>query len=575
MIAWSRLRSFATSFDHARSLILSFIVGGSTGIAAWAFIKLIEIVRFWPPQPGHSHFLFWTLNRVWIVLIPALGGLLCGLVVQYLSPSAKGTGTVDLLYSLRRQGGLVNAKQTILKTLASLFTVCSGGAAGPEGPVVFIGAGIGSNLGRWQPADQMNLMVAGAASGFAAVFNAPIAGVIFAIEVLMKEFAAQAFTMILISTVTAAVTTRLLLGNHVFVEVPVSYSFNHPWELFFYGILAILAAIVSKLFVHAYFFIDHSFEEWKTAPQAVKTMMGGALLGGMALVVPAVMGNGHIEIPNIIGSEQMMPWVWTAMLLLLVGKMLACPLTVGSGGSGGIFIPFLLMGALLGGMVGRLVHLGYPQAAPAGAYMLVGMGAVFSGITMAPFTGIILLVELTQDYNIILPLMFTIGITMMVARVLDPESIDTRKLLRRGVRTHDTIELRALEKYRVGDLMTRAVVTIPQSMTLTKMTEFIAKHPHTGYPVVDASGHLAGLITYAELHQTFNAEELPRNGILAGDIMRVDVPTVHAEDSLTEAVRRMHAAGSDRVMVVHSPEATIQGILTKGDILNIYRNLLV
>lgn len=574
MIAWSRLRHLFTSSENNLVLFLAFVVGGGTGIAAWAFIRLIELVQFWPPISGESRFLFLTVNRFLIVLIPGLGGLLCGLVVQYFAPSAKGTGTADLMYALRRQSGNVDGKHTLFKTIASIFTVCSGGAAGPEAPVVFIGAGLGSKMGRWAPSQRTNLMVAGAAAGFAAVFNAPIAGVLFAIEVLLKEFASQAFVMIILSTVTASVTTRLLLGNRVFVEVPTSYSFNHAWELGFYAIMAIFAAIVSKLFVQLYFFVDHAFEDWKTAPQAVKTMTGGLLLGLLALFIPQVLGNGHIEIPRLIEAEILTPWPWTLLLLLLAGKMVACPLTVGSGGSGGIFIPFLLMGALLGGLVGRFVHLYYPQAAPAGAYMLVGMGAVFAGITFAPFTAILLLFELTRDYNIMLPLMFTVGITMRVARALDPESIDTRKLLRKGVQIHETVELRALEKYRVEELMSPNVTTLPQTMTLAKITEFISKHPHTGYPVVDDQGRVVGLITYAELHQTFNVQELPEHGIIAGDIMRTDIATIYPEDALTEAVKRMQAKHVDRILVIDARDSKMRGILTQSDILSIYRKLL-
>jgi len=549
-------------------VILAFLVGLLTGVAAWGFIRLIEWVRFWPIDAGTPR---------WVLLIPAAGGLLCGLVVQYAEPLARGTGTSDVIYALRRRDGLIPGRYTFFKTLASLFTICSGGAAGPEAPGVAIGAGIGSLFGRWRkssPEVVKNLTVAGAAAGFAAVFNAPIAAVLFAIEVLLREFASQAFALVILSTVTASVTTRLLLGNEVFVKVPPTYSFNHVAELFFYAILGILAAIVSKAFVQLYFFIEQAFDEWKSVPFYIKPMIGGLLIGLLTLGIPHVLGNGHVEIPQLIESEFSNPWLWQVMAVLLLGKMIATPLTIGSGGSGGIFIPFLLIGALLGGLVGRMVHIIYPAAAPAGAYMLVGMGAVFAGVTYAPFTGIILLFELTQNYSLILPLMFTVGITTMVARSLDPESIDSRKLLKKGVVMHETVELRALENYRVGELMARSVDTIPESMSLEKITEFIGRHAHTGYPVVNADGRVVGLITYTELHRTFNVEDLPENGIIARDIMRSDFPTAHADESLTEAVRRMQDRNADRVIVIDSASGQMAGILTKGDILGIYRRLL-
>ena len=569
MISWRRLASLFKYSDNKARVGLTLLVGFLTGIAAWAFIRILEWTQYWPAPSSFNPFL--------LVTIPAVGGLLCGLVVQYGSASVKGTGTADLMYALRRKSGHVSGKHTLLKTVGSLFTVCSGGAAGPEGPVVAIGAGLGSLLGEWtalEPNDRTNLVVSGAAAGFAAVFNAPISGVLFAIEVLLKEFASQAFVMVILATVTASVTTRLLLGNRVFVQVPATFTFLHVWELGYYALLGIMAAGVSKAFVQIYFAVEHGFDRLRTTPPALKAMLGGALLGLLALHIRPVMGNGHVEIPKLIGDELVSPWPWTFMLILLIGKMVACPLTLGSGGSGGIFIPFLLFGALAGGLMGRLVHSWTPAAAPAGAYMLVGMGAVFAGVTYAPFTGILLLFELTQDYNIILPLMFTVGITMLVTRALDPESLDTHKLLKKGLRLHETLELRALEKHRVSELMTRTVLTIPESMPLAKITEFIGRYPHTGYPVVRADGTLAGLLSYAELHRAFNSAELPDQGVIAGDLMRNDVPTAYPDDSVVEAVHRMQSFQADRVLVVDPATGKLAGILTKGDVLGIYRKLL-
>jgi CIC family chloride channel protein len=558
-------------------MAMSLGVGFLTGIVAWLFIRAIEISQFWPATPGASHFLGLTVNRFWIVALPAIGGLLCGLVLQYGAKSAKGTGTADIMYALRRKNGHLSASHTFYKALASIFTICSGGAAGPEAPAVAIGAGMGSLAGSLKPMEpefRRNLVVAGGAAGFAAVFNAPIAGVLFAIEVLLKEFGSQAFAMVILSTVTASVTTHLLMGNRAFVEVPASYAFNHVWELGYYAILAVVTAIVAKLFVQSYLTAEHYFEEQKKIPVALKPMLGGLLLGLLALGLPSVMGNGHKEIPDLILSENIFPWAWKAMLFLLIGKLIGTPLTIGSGGSGGIFVPFLLMGALVGGLCGRLIHMVSPDAATTGSYMVVGMGAMFAGITYAPFTAIILLFELTRDYSIILPLMFTVGITYLVALSIDPDSLDSRKLLRRGVRLHETVELRALEKYRVEELMSRDVKTIPQTMSLAKITEFIERHPYTGYPVVDQEGKLVGLISYAELHQTFNVPELPENGIIAKDIMRASIPTAFPDESVTEAVRRMQTQQVDRIPIIDPTSEKIIGILTKSNILGIYKKLL-
>ncbi len=254
--------------------------------------------------------------------------------------------------------------------------------------------------------------------------------------------------------------------------------------------------------------------------------------------------------------------------------MIGTPLTVGSGGSGGIFVPFLLMGALVGGLCGRLVHVAMPDASSAGSYMIVGMGAMFAGITYAPFTAILLLFELTRDYNVILPMMFTVGITLVVARAIDPHSMDSRKLLKKGLKVYETVELRALDKYHVAELMTPNVVTILHTLSLAQITEFFSRHRFTGYPVVNEEGKLLGLITYTELHKTFDVEKMPEGGMNAATIMRKNIPTIQPEDSVTEAVHRMQSSEIDRIPVVDPISDKIIGILSKSNILNIYKKLL-
>jgi CIC family chloride channel protein len=278
-------------------------------------------------------------------------------------------------------------------------------------------------------------------------------------------------------------------------------------------------------------------------------------------------------IPDLIRAEAANPWAWTLLLALLFGKMVACPLTVGSGGSGGIFIPYLLMGAALGGLVGRVVGAHFPWAAPSGAYMLVGMGAVFGGITFAPFTAILLLFELTRDYSIILPMMFTVGVTLLVARAIDPESMESKKLLKKGVRLHEHPELRALERYHVRDIMSRVVRTVPADFTLSQVADFVSDNPHTGYPVVEKDGRPIGLLTFGEMQKAFGTvERAPGGGTTVRDIMRDEVPAVSPDDPLVHAIRKMQTTGADRVLVLDAAASQpIAGIVTKGDILSIYR----
>ena len=501
-------------------LALAAAVGVGTGVGSGLFLRLVEAVQFWPAVGGRGKLFSLTLTWPLLLAIPALGGLLCGAVLQYLDPAVKGTGTPEILHAIRRKGGRIGGRYTAAKALASLFTVCSGGAAGPEAPMVTVGAGLGSWAGRRlgvSAEDLHTLVAAGAAAGFAAVFNAPIAGVLFAVEVLLKEFTSSAFAIVMLATVSASVTTRLILGERVFVEVPSTYRFNSVRELGFYFALAALAGLFANLFVATSLWIDKRFERGVASPMA-RAALGGLLLGALGLLLPQALGNGRLVIPDLIRAEAAAPWTWALLLALLFGKMVACPLTVGSGGSGGIFIPYLLMGASLGGLVGRGVNALVPWAAPSGAYMLVGMGAVFAGVTFAPFTAVLLLFELTRDYNIILPLMFTAGIAVVVARAVDPLNLEAHKLLKKGVRMNERPELRVLEKYHVRDVMNRGVPEEPE----------------------DGAG--------------------PR------------LPTVGPDEPLEHAIRRMQEFQTDRVLVVEpgaSPRAV--GVVTQGDVLGIYR----
>lgn len=521
---WLRARPYLSLTDNQGLLLLSGLVGVGTGAAAGLFIRLVEVVQFWPAVEGHGRLFSLTLTWPLLLAIPALGGLLCGAVLKYLDPAVKGTGTPEILFAIRRKGGLISGRYTAVKTLASVFTVCSGGAAGPEAPMVTVGAGLGSWAGRRlgvAPEDLRTLVAAGAAAGFAAVFNAPIAGVLFAIEVLLKEFASQSFAMVMLATVSASVTTHVILGERLFVEAPATYAFNRIGELWFYLALAVLAGAFAKLFIATSLVIDKRFEKSVASPMT-RAALGGLLLGALALALPQALGNGHLVIPDLIRAEAASPWAWAFLLALLFGKMIACPLTVGSGGSGGIFIPYLLMGAALGGLVGRGVHAFFPWAAPSGAYMLVGMGAVFGGITFAPFTAILLLFELTRDYSIILPMMFTVGITVMVARAIDPHSLEGHKLLKKGVRLNEDPELRVLEKYHVRDIMS--------------------------HPPGSAAERQARRLAHSEL------------------------PTVGPDEPLEHAIRRMQEYDADRVLVVEpGAPGKVVGQVTQGDVLSIYR----
>lgn len=554
--------------------LLSVVVGLAAGFAAYLYVNLVRLVHAWTgiSESATAPFLRETI----FILSPAMGGLLAGWLAHRFLSGPRATATASIIYTLRRQNATISPVETTVRALASAFTIGSGGSAGPEGPAVGIGAGIGSVVGRAArlPLEYLRTLVAaGAAAGIAAVFNAPIAAVMYALEVLVREFESQAFAMVVLATVTASVTSYLLLGRRIFLTVP-AYSLNHPGELFFYLILGILAAVTAKTFTRLFLWVEGSFSRLKGWPPPLVSLLGGLLVGVLGLGLPQIMGDGHATVSALTGADAVTFPMWI-LLALLIGKMVATTATLGSGGSGGLFVPTLCLGAILGTLMGHAVHWLFVQAAPSGAYALVGMAAVFAGFSHAPFTSVMLLFEITNDYHIILPLLFTVGVTTMVSRWIDPESLDGHELKRRGLRLHESIELAALEKFTVREVMASPVETMQESLPLAAITQFIARHRHTGYPVVNAADELVGLISYADLHDAFAAEGLPTEGTVAHDLMRTSFATAYPSESLTDALRRMHTQNSDRVLVVDPdrPKKLI-GIITKGDILGIYRKAL-
>lgn len=437
---WSLVRSPISRREIPALMTAAALTGGAAGAAAALFLMLYEAVRFWPAEAGHARLFGLALTRPMLVAIPAVGGLCCGLITQRFEPAARGTGTPELLHALRAKGAPIRARYAAWKTLASVFTACSGGAAGPEAPMVTLGAGLSAWAGRrlkFTPHSERALTAAGAAAGFAAVFDAPAAGALFAVEVLLREVSPQALSAVILAAVTGTAAARAMLGEREFLRgAAAGAALCAPGELMFYAALGAVAALFAKLFIETAIHVEKGFDHFFKGP-AVRAAAGGLLLGLLGLVLPQALGNSHPDLPRLFAVEAAAPLAWTALIVLLFGKLLACPLTVGSGGSGGIFIPYLFMGAALGGVAGRAVGAQFPWAAAPAAYMLAGMGAVFAAITLAPLTAIVLVLELTRSWNMALPLAVAVGTAVAVAHAVEPESLDTRKLLKKGVKLRE------------------------------------------------------------------------------------------------------------------------------------------
>ncbi len=405
-----RLRDGLTQADQLYMVLVATVLGLLGGLGAVGFRLFIDAVNWaaWRRAPFSLDYVaglpFW-----WKVAAPTAGGLIVGLITWRFAREARGHGVPEVMAAVALQGGRIRPRVVIAKLLASGICIGSGGSVGREGPIVQIGSALGSTLGQWLRIDQRRLRTlvgCGAAAGIAATFNAPVAGALFAVEVILGDFGVAQFAPIVISSVAATVVSRYFLGDFPAFEVP-AYSLVHASELFAYAGLGVIAGLVAIAFTRTLYAVEDAFERVPVTPP-LRAVIGGAMIGVIGIFVPHIFGVGYEAITEALHGR----FAWHFLALLVVLKILAVSITIGSGGSGGVFAPSLFIGAMLGGSVGTVVHNIWPTStAGVGAYALVGMGAVVGAATHAPITAILIIFEMTGDYKIILPLMLAVVVS--------------------------------------------------------------------------------------------------------------------------------------------------------------------
>jgi chloride channel protein, CIC family len=420
-------------------IVLSVVVGAGAGLGAVAFRYMI--LGFTYAFTGHRDYsaagyagnpLLPGLGVWFVVLAPVIGGLIYGPLVSRFAPEARGHGVPEVMLAVNRFGGRMRPQVPIVKSLASALCIGSGGSVGREGPIVQIGSALGSVTGQLMRANesQVCLLVAcGAAAGISATFNAPIAGVFFALELILRRFDAESFGFVVLSSVTADVIGRAVFGSHPFLTLP-GFGFNSPLELLLYLGLGVLAVGVGLTFMRVLYAGEDIADRVWRGPSWARPAAGGVLLGLVLLAVPQMYGVGYPVLERAVGGH----YVVLVLLGLLAAKILATSLTMWIGGSGGVFAPSLFMGAMLGSAYGAVAHRLFPHLAlAAGAYGLVGMGAVFAATSRAPITAVLIIFELTGNYRIILPLMSAIVVATALGNAVSADTIYTLKLRRRGI----------------------------------------------------------------------------------------------------------------------------------------------
>jgi CIC family chloride channel protein len=554
-------------------IMLSLFVGLFTGLGAVAFRWLIVTSRnfFFGRLPETTSLT--GFPREWFVpLIPMIGGLLVGPIVYKFSSEAKGHGVPEVMTAVALKGGVIRPRVSIAKSIASAICIGSGGSAGREGPIVQIGSAIGSTIGqlfRLSGTRVKVLVGAGAAGGISAVFNAPIAGVIFALEIILGDFTIKTFSPVILSSVIASVVSRYFLGNYPAFTVP-HYTLVSAWEIPMYMLLGLLAGVVSFLFIKALYWTEDIFDGWKI-PNVLKPAVGGLVLGLLGLLTPQVFADGYEAISSALRGEI----VWDLMLILVFGKIIATSLTLGSGNSGGIFAPSLFMGAMAGGVFGVVMDHFFPAlTAPPAAYALVGMGAVIAGATHATITAIIIIFEMTGDYRIILPMMIACVFSTLVANRLEKESIYTLKLARKGINIFGGRDRDLLSEIKVSEVMKTDYQPIPLHLSLTGIMRLMEESSENSFPVTD-HGKLYGMLSFQDLRTILTQPVIPTL-IIASDIASRNIITVTPDENLNDALQKFGRKDIGMLPVVEEDDPTkILGIIKRGDVMAYYNKRLV
>lgn len=549
--------------------LAAVLVGVLGGIVAVGFRHTITLVRngvlfqqFGQLRDLSSDHHVWGLG---VILVLAAGGLVVGLLSRYLFSGAEGHGVPEVMEACLVRGGRMKLRAILGKSLATIVCLGSGGSAGREGPTVHIGAGIGSVLAqalRLRPELIKILLGCGAAAGIAASFNTPIAAVLFALELVLLEFKTRSFIPLVISAVFATMISRWALGDLPAFIVP-NYDLVSHFEIVNYLVLGLCAGGVAILFIVLNYRSEAYFQKLQV-PKVVKPAIGGAFVGLIAVYLPEVLGGGHEWVSKVLFGE-----IGLFMCcLLIVGKTLAVALTLGSGGSGGVFAPSLFVGAMLGGAIGHICHAIAPEStAGPGAYALVGMAAVFSGVSRATLTSIIILFEMTLSYNIILPLMFSCVISDAIAWSFYQDSVYTKKLRSRGIPIMQDMGPDVMALHTVREVMNPQVVTVAQGMSMRQVWEQILKSGHQGFPIVSSKSTLCGIITATDIRKAISEDRLDES---VDQYCSKNVVTVTPDATLDQllAILADHSFGHIPVVETDDPLRLV-GIVTRSDIMKI------
>jgi len=580
---WRRIAANAALIRNDETtylMLVASLIGLGGGLGAIGFRHLIHLLNVGflglasllnrlASGEAVAYTILWDVPAWVKIVIPAVGGLIVGPLIYFFARETKGHGVPEVMVAVALRRGVIRMRVVFAKMFFSALTIASGGSTGREGPIVQIGSALGSGIGQLlkvSPSRMKIFVGCGAAAGIAATFNAPVAGMFFALEIILGDFAVGTLSAVAISSVMATVVARVFIGDELALRLPHAFTLVSGWEIFTYIGLGLCAALVSMLYVRTLTALELLYEKIRL-PEWIKPATGGLLVGAIGIWFPQVFGVGYEAIDLLFAGK----FALGTMALLVVLKILATSITLGSGGSGGVFAPALMIGAFLGGAYGTAVHAWLPTvtAAP-GAYALVAMGAVVAAATNAPITAMLILFEMTGNYLIIVPLMITCILANTMRRFFLTESIYTIKLAKRGINIFGGREQTILQSLAVADYMRTDHEPIPRWLPFDAVVKTMISREESEFYVVDENNALCGEINMHTAKDILTSRGLG-GLVLADDIMFTNVARVTPETSLAEAMKLLGRRHVDQLPVIESADKqTFLGVMRRSDLIDAY-----
>ena len=581
-----------------RVVVCSPLVGVIAGLGAVGFLLSLDwtihhvLGRFLhlqmpPTGEGVRHAVSYPFPWWLVLLIPTLGGLISGLLVFTFAPEAEGHGTDALIRAFHRGAGQIRTRVPLIKAIASVITIGTGGSAGQEGPIAQIGAGFGSFLARLlrlTPNERRLLMLSGAAGGIGAIFRAPLGGALFAGEVLYATTAMESAALLpcLASSIVAySVFALFITPRPIFIVPPL--AFHGLTDLPLFALLAVVCAGVGWLYVRVFYGIRDYIFKPLPIPRHVKPALGGLLVGMMALALPQLMTGGYgwvqwgaIGMPpdlTLPGEAPFVPHMGARMLFLLaVFKIVATGLTISSGGSGGVFGPSVFIGGMLGGAYGQALRTLFPNwgIEPA-AFALVGMGGFFAGVSKTPLASLLMVCEMAGSYSLLVPLMLVCSLHVLLSRRWTLYEEQVPSPVDSPAHQGDFV-IDVLERLRVGQVKVRTagVEHVPESLTFDKILRLVANSPETLFPVMDEQGRFTGIFSLRDVRLALAGSSLGPL-VLAADLATHPVITVTPLDDLHTALKRLTELNLDEIPVVSPDDPTeLLGLLNRRELVSTY-----